>query len=140
MANPDYTPVSNPFSAGGDFPSTDGSVTLPSGVTAVYADYAYEVSVSHKNLIIESWSGKEKRTEQAPARKRFKISFEYLTPTDMNTLWNHYLAQKGTLTSFTYYDYLSGESFTVRYANDSMSRETFEFEAERGGLELVEVL
>jgi len=141
MATPNYAPEENPFSLGDDFPSTDGSVTLPDGVTAVYADYSYPVSVEHKNLVVESWSGEEKRSEQAPARRRWNIQFGgAIPPGDMDTLWNHFLAQKGDLHSFAYFDYLSGEEFNVRYASGSMTRETFLFEAEKAGLELVEVL
>lgn len=140
MATPNYDPASNPFDPGDDFPSTDPSTTLPDGVTAVYADYPYEVSVSHKNLVVESWSGKEKRSQQAPARRRWRIGFDYLSPTDADTLWNHYLAQNGTLVTFSYFDYVSGEEFTVRYVTDAMIRETFLYEAEKSGVELVEVL
>jgi hypothetical protein len=140
MAIPDYAPASNPFSAGDDFPSTDGSVTLPGGVDAVMADYVHAVDAEHEIRVVTSWSGKEKRSLKKPARTRFKITFAQLTPTDADTLWHHFLAQTGTLSQFTYYDYLSGESFTVRYETPTMSRETFLFEAERVGVTLIEVL
>lgn len=140
MANPVFKPASNPFDPGDDFPSTAVGVTLPDGVAGVEPDYEYEVSAVFKNLVVESWSGKEKRSEQAPVRRRWKISFLQLTPTDANTLWSHYLAQKGDLHSFAYFDYLSGEEFTARYANGTMSRSTFLYEAEKSGIELVEVL
>lgn len=137
---PTYDPATNPFDPGDDFPSTDASVTLPSGVDAVFSDYSYTVEVGITSLIMESWSGKEKRSAKVPERRTFKLTFDQLTDTDADTLWNHYLAQEGTLTAFSYYDYLSGEQFTVRYAKNAMSRETFLYEAEKVGLELVEVL
>lgn len=141
MALPVYDPgVGNPFSAGDDFPSTGTGVTLPGSVTAVFADYVYPVEATFVNRVVESWDGHEKRGSQKPLRRRWKIAYEQLTPTDADTLWNHFIAQTGSLTAFTYVDYLSDESFTVRYDMDGMTRETFLFEAERGGVNLVEVL
>lgn len=140
MANPVYTPASNPYASGNDFPSTAAGVTLPGGVAAVYCDYPHSASVAFQNVVTKSWSGKEKRSAKQAARKSFSLQFAQLSPTDGDTLWNHYLAQRGTLYSFTYKDYLSGESFTVRYDMDSLDRETFLFEAEKTGIKLIQVL
>lgn len=140
MATPVYTPGSNPFSAGNDFPSTAAGVTLPGGVSAVICDYPHVASVAFENIVVRSWSGKEKRAAKVPARKKFVLRFEMCTPTEMDTLWNHYLAQSGTLTQFTYKEYNSGESFTCRYENESLDRETFVFEAEKTGITLIQVL
>lgn len=141
MSSPTFEPVSNPFSANDDFPSTDGSVTLPEEVTAgVYCDYPATVEVTFENRVTTSWSGVEKRASKVGARKRFLLRFEQLTAADADVLWNHYLAQSGTLYAFSYFDYQSGEEFTVRYAKEVMSREVFVHDAERIGIELVEVL
>lgn len=140
MALPDYVPSSNPFAAGDDFPSTAAGVTLPGGVTAVICDYPHKASVGFTNLIVESWNGSEKRSAKGDGRIRFSLRFEQLTPTDGNTIWNHYLAQHGTLNSFSYFDYLSGEEITVRYATEVLDRETFLFEAEKAGIDLIQVL
>lgn len=137
---PTYVPGSNPYSSGDDFPSTSSSTTLPGGVTAVVCDYPHAVDVAFKNIVHESWDGSEKRSSQGAARLRFKLRFEQLTPTDGDTLWNHYLAQSGDLHSFSYFDYLSDEEISVRYASKAMSRSTFIFEAEKVGIELVQVL
>jgi len=136
----DYNPGTNPFDPQDDFPSTATGVVLPGGVDAVEADYSYIGSVDFKTIINESWGGKEKRTAQVPARLRFKIIYDQLTPTDANTLWNHYLAQEGQLYAFSYFEYLSEEEFSVRYNMPSMDRETFLYEAEKTGIELIQVL
>jgi len=136
----DYNPGSNPFSAQDDFPSTPDAVDLPDGVDAVEADYSYEGSVDFGTIINTSWGGKEKRTAKIPKRLSFNIVFDNLTPTDANTLWNHFLAQEGQLYTFSYFEYLSEEEFTCRYDIPMMDRETFLFEAEKIGLQLIEVL
>lgn len=140
MADPVFDPASNPFSQGDDFPTTDPLVTLPGGVSAVEPDYGYQVSVGHETLVTTSWSGKEKRSAKGPARRKWRVAFENLTPTEADTLWNHFLAQEGRRYSFTYYDYLSGEAFTVRYDMEAMTRETFLYQAEKASIELIEVL
>ena len=135
-----YAPGSNPFSAGGDFPSTATGVTLPGGVDAVFCDYPYTVSVEVPANIVTSWDGHEKRSAKGVARKRFVLKFEHLDPDDANAVWNHFLAQSGPLEDFSYFDYVSEEEFTVRYDMDEMSRETFLFEVERAGVRMIEVL
>ena len=136
----DYVPTTNPFAAGDDFPSTSATADLPTGVSGVFCDYPHKAEVSFANLVVESWSRQEKRSAKGPARMRFYLRYEQLTPTDGNTLWNHFLAQEGSLQTFSYFDYVSDEEFTVRYANDQIDRETFLFEAEKTSIELIEVL
>lgn len=140
MADPSYSPVSNPFSAGDDFPSTDPAVSLPSGVAAVFCDYPHKAEAVFENLVVTSWNGKEKRSAKTGRRIKFVLRFEQISVDDGNALYNHFLAQLGDLHSFTYIDYLSGEEFTVRYNMSSMSRETFVFQAERSGIELITVI
>lgn len=139
MANPVYSPATNPFSAGDDFPSTSTFATLPSGVVPVFCDYPHVAEIGFTNLIVTSWNNSEKRSAKAPAKRRFSLRFEQLTVEDGDVLWYHYMAQLGTLHAFTYYDYLSDEAFTVRYAKETISRESFVFGAERVGIELMEV-
>ena len=136
----DFNPGTNPFAAQGDFPSTPGAVTMPDGVDPVEADYSYTGSVDFGTIINTSWGGKEKRAAKIPKRLIFDIAFDNLTPTDANTLWNHFLAQEGQLYAFSYYEYLSEEAFTCRYDMPMMDRETFLYEAEKVGLRLIEVL
>ena len=136
----DFNPGSNPFDPQDDFPSTPGAVTLPDGVTAVEADYSYVGSTDFGTIVNTSWGGKEKRTAKVPGRLKFNITFDQVTPTDANTLWNHFLAQEGQLYAFGYFEYLSEEEFTCRYDMTIMDRETFLYEAEKIGIQLVEVL
>ena len=98
MAAPDYVPASNPFSAGDDFPSTAAGVSLPGATAAVYCDYPHTASVAFENLVVPSWDGSEKRSAKVAARLRFSLQFEMLSPTDANTLWNHYLIHRGLFT------------------------------------------
>lgn len=139
MADPIYAPGANPFDPGDDFPSTAAGVTLPPAVTAVEPDYTYAVGGDFKTRTVEALDGTEKRSAQGALRRKWKIAFDNLTPDDANTLWNHYLAQSGPLASFNLYDYVSEETFSVRYGA-RMNRQTFVFEAERIGVELVEVI
>jgi hypothetical protein len=106
----------------------------------VDCDYPHAAVVKFENVISTSYSGKEKRATKVPERRMFRLRFEQLTHADADTLWDHYRGQTGTLTSFSYTDYNSGETFTVRYVNDSLSRESFIFDAERVGIELIEVI
>jgi hypothetical protein len=140
MAAPDYLQGSNPFDPQDDFPSTAVAVTLPIGVDAVEADYSYSVEATHETIVNTSWGGKEKRTAKAPVRRIFKILFDQLTPAAADALWGHFLAQEGRLYNFDYYEYLSDVAYDCRYNMDSMDRETFLYEAEKVGLELIEVL
>jgi hypothetical protein len=140
MPVPDYNPASNDFSSGDDFPSTATGVTLPGGVDAVEADYSYVGSADFGTIVNTSWGGKEKRTAKVPKRLKFNITFDQLTPTDADTLFHHFLAQEGQLYAFSYFEYLSEEEFTCRYDMPMMDRETFLFEAEKVGLQLIEVL
>jgi hypothetical protein len=133
-------PGTNPFSSGDDFPSTATGVTLPGGVSAVFCDYPYSASVEFDNVIVKSWSGKKKATSKGAQRLRWNLAFEQLTPADQNALWNHFLAQSGNLATFSFFDYLTDEEFTVRYDMTEMSRETFLFQAEKTGIKLVEEL
>jgi len=99
--------------------------------------------VEFKNAVVASYSGKEKRSAMMPARKVFNLRFEQLTHADADALWNHYLAQSGTLESFSYQDYNEdpgNPAHTVRYQNESLSRESFIYDAERVGITLIEVL
>ena len=107
---------------------------------SVECDYPHKATVDFVNVISTSYSGKEKRASKVPARFTFNLRFEQLTHADADTLWNHYRGQSGTLTGFSYTDYNSSEVFTVRYANESLSRESFIFDAERVGITLIEVL
>lgn len=134
-----YSPATNPFSAGDDFPSTSDLATLPEGVSPVFCDYPHTAELTFGNLIVSSWNQSEKRSAKSSAKRRFMLRFEQLTVEDGDILWYHYLAQLGTLHAFTYYDYLSDEAFTVRYAEETLSRETFVFGAERVGIKLMEV-
>lgn len=140
MPSPVYAPETNPFDPGDDFPSTGAGVTLPDGVAGVYCDYPHHAKATFDNLVVTSWSGMEKRTAKVPRRLAFELRFEQLSPTDLNTLYNHFIAQQGRLYSFSYVDYASGEDFTVRYDMDEMDRETYLFEAEKTGIKLIEVL
>tara|TARA_R110000787_G_scaffold79469_3_gene173688 strand:- start:4794 stop:5168 length:375 start_codon:yes stop_codon:yes gene_type:complete len=107
---------------------------------SVECDYPHKAMVDFVNVISTSYSGKEKRASKVPARFTFVLRFEQLTHADGDTLWNHYRAQLGTLSSFNYTDYNSGEIFSVRYADQSLTRDSFIFDAEKIGITLIEVL
>lgn len=140
VARPTYLLTSNPFSPGDDFPSSGESVELPLGIMPVLCDYPHAAEVGFGNLIVASWNQAEKRFNKSDARRRFTLRFEHLTVEESDVLWYHYLAQRGTLHSFVYYDYLSGEAFTVRYNTDVAKRETYLHEVERQGVELIEIV
>jgi len=128
MPLPNYDGAGAP-GAGSAFPNT------------VDCDYPHTAMLTFENVISTSYSGKEKRATKIPARRVFSLRYEQLTHADADILWNHYLAQNGTLTSFEYTDLNSGEVYAnVRYRNTSLSRNSFIFDAERVGIELIEVL
>jgi len=132
MPLPNYDGAGNPYSAGSAFPTAD-----------VECDYPHTAIVEFKNAVVTSYSGKEKRSAMMSARKVFNLRFEQLTHADADALWNHYLAQSGTLESFSYQDYNEdpgNPAHTVRYQNESLSRESFIYDAERVGITLIEVL
>lgn len=126
---PNYDGAGNPYSPGSAFPAS-----------TVDCDYPHSALVQFGNVISTSYSGKEKRSAMMPARRVFTLRFEQLTHADGDALWNHYLAQSGTLTSFSYTDYNSSETYTVRYQNESLDRSSFIFDAERVGITLIEIL
>jgi hypothetical protein len=134
MPKPNYDGAGNPYTAGSAFPTS-----------TIDCDYPHTATVEFKNAVVVSYGGKEKRSAMVPARKIFTLRFEQLTHADADVLWNHYLAQSGTLESFSYQDYNEDPtnyppSYTVRYQNESLSRESFIYDAERVGITLIEVL
>ena len=134
MPAPNYDGAGNPFTAGDAFPSNSAASPY------IDCDYPHAATIEFGTTISTSFSGKEKRSARVGARKIFALRFEQLTHADGDVLWNHYLAQSGTLSSFNYKDYNSGETVTVRYQNESLSRESFIYDAERVGISLIEVL
>lgn len=73
--------------------------------------------------------------------KTFSLSFKNMTGSEINHFWNHFQLAKGKNGIFVFRHPLTQETYTVRYVEDSFSKEEFENKLFNGGsLTLAEVL
>lgn len=100
----------------------------------------FEEQITYRTLIA-GYAGKEQRDEAWDTpRMMFKIRYAALTRTDMETLWNFFISQKGSYGVFSFTHPISAVVYTVRFNDNSMQRTIFESLLLSTGVELVQVL
>src|SRR6056297_228509 len=79
-------------------------------------------------------NGTEQRIQSADMLRRFSLSFNALKTSEIDTLWNFYVARGGRLESFNYTSDRDSASYVVRFDMQSMTRTIFSYNLERAGI------
>ena len=114
---------------------------MPTYPTSPVPIRSYEIGHTHKVLVGESEDGYEQRRYIWPKRKRrFVVSYELLTQTEMQTLVDFYNnTASGTFNTFSYADPIHSETVTCRFVNESLNITNTFFRKYDTQLELIEV-
>ena len=101
----------------------------------------YEETIVYKTLVTDFESGKEKRYKRWNSPKRiFKVSLVGKSDTIMNAVWAFYKAREGRYDPFYFVNPADGVTYTVRFAEDNLSRELFAYKLLNAELKLMQVL
>jgi hypothetical protein len=106
---------------------------------------AWQDEIGYNTLVTKMESGKEQRRSKRPPIRRFVLEFNKTTNynDDAQAMWDFFVARKGKYEPFIFdWEKPDGsvEEVTVRFAQDTLSREAFLDKAYSYGLELIEVL
>lgn len=102
--------------------------------------FSYVQGIQFKTIISQFENLAEQRRQKWSQGKRtFSLTYPVLSSTDMDTLWNFYVARNGSYDAFTFVDPISSTSYTVRFQDDSLSREEFAYRLEKIGIKLIQV-
>ncbi|MCP3943222.1 MAG: DUF2460 domain-containing protein [Desulfobacteraceae bacterium] len=84
-------------------------------------------------------NGTEQRITNGDLLYSFTLKYEMLKGSQLDTLWNFFIARGGKFESFNYTSVRNGQAYVVRFDMTSMSRTLFENTLEKTGLTLIEV-
>jgi len=100
---------------------------------SVSEEIAFDVLISNTGEL-----GKEqRRLKSDSSRSAWKWEMKNVVKTAANQAWDFFKARKGSFEAF-YFIY-EGETHTVRFGTNKMSREQFEYQLYNGGIAIVEV-
>lgn len=101
----------------------------------------FEETINYKTLVTEFESGKEKRRKRWLTPKRiFSLSFVGKNETDIDAIWDFYQARNGRYDPFSFVNPIDGVTYTVRFAEDNLTRELIAYKLHNSSLKLVQVL
>ncbi len=106
------------------------------------AEYDFVEEVSYDDVIVSLYpNGQEQRIKTASAsRRRFTLRFQLLASSDMDTLYNFFMARHGSLEPFYFTNPRDSQTYIVRFYHPSMSRTLFTVLLESTGVSLIEVI
>ncbi|MFQ5645903.1 MAG: DUF2460 domain-containing protein [bacterium] len=109
---------------------------------ALDIQYEFTEEVGFDDVLVTAYpNGLEQRIQTAAAsRRKFHLRFKVLSQTDMDSLYNFYMARHGGLEPFNFTNPRTSEVITVRFLNQALSRTMFAYLLESGGLSLFEVI
>ena len=86
----------------------------------------YGKNIEFKTIIAQFENGSEQRSQQWPTGKiSFALQYDVLTQAEMQTLWDYYVSQQGSYGQFDFFDFVSNQTYTVRFADDKITMEQF---------------
>lgn len=105
-------------------------------------EYTFTTGSSFKTLISEGEAGKERRrSKRSTQRREWKLKFGLLTEVEADLIWDFYLARKGAYEAFTWTDPVAGGSpVTVRFEDDSLTKDYFQYNSYSLSLAFIEVV
>lgn len=104
-------------------------------------DYSFATTGSFVTLISKAEGGKERRRSKRSTLKReWKLTFPLLTVSECGSIWDFYLARKGAFEAFTWTDPVTSTQHTVRFKDDDLTKDYFEYNYYKLSLEFVEVI
>jgi hypothetical protein len=121
--------------------STQGMISA-----VAFADVApghdFEVSVNFDDVAITLYpNGLEQRIGGVTvSRRQFKLTFPVIYTSELDDLWNLYIARHGPLYPLVFNSPHDGQRYLVRFSNKTMSRTIFAYLLESTGINLIEVL
>uniref|UniRef100_A0A6M3JAG0 DUF2460 domain-containing protein n=1 Tax=viral metagenome TaxID=1070528 RepID=A0A6M3JAG0_9ZZZZ len=90
-------------------------------------NYVYADVVGYKTNIIPFTSGKEARYSKGSALHEFNLVYSMADDTQKNTIVDFFNARTGILDTFTWTNPTDNVTYTVRFKEDSLSVETYDY-------------
>jgi len=117
-----------------------GTVSSEKAVFDVPCDRSQIDEELISNAIISDFDvGPEHRRERGSIRRRWTLRFRK-GQVDAETIWNFYVARKGSFESFLWTNPLDGRTYTVRFEQDNLTRTVLWRAVYETGLSLIEVV
>lgn len=102
--------------------------------------WIYTKGVQFKTLISPFENGAEQRRPKwGQGKVTFSLMYNAITDAEFTTLWDFYVARKGSNESFTFTDPLTSTNYTMRFSDDNMSADEFAYKVLKTGLNLIQV-
>jgi hypothetical protein len=109
--------------------------------TSPVPTYSYTKQIGYKTLVSAFENGVEQRRNKwGQGKLTFTLTYAYLSTSDVTTLYNFYVSEKGSFTTFLFNDLSSTSAYTVRFVDDNLSLEQFAKNVSRTGLKMIQVL
>jgi len=96
-------------------------------------------SIRYRTLITQFESGREQRRAKGTPRRRWTLRFRK-DQVDADEIWAFYQARKGAFEAFLWTNPLDGQTYTVRFERDDLTRNVFWKCVYEIGLTLIEVV
>ena len=105
-------------------------------------EFTFSTTTGFATLISTGENGKERRrSKRSTQRREWKLKFGLLSDVEIALIWDFYLARKGAYESFTWTDPVEGGSpVTVRFKDDTLTKNYFKANAYNLSLTIIEVI
>lgn len=105
-------------------------------------EFEFVEEVSYDDVIVSLYpNGLEQRIKTASAsRRQFTLRFGHLATSEMDVLYDFYMARHGSLEPFYFINPRDNQTYCVRFSQSTMSRTLFSVLLESTGLSLTEVI
>ena len=104
-------------------------------------DYSFATTGSFLTLVSKGESGKERRrSKMSTVKREWKLTFPLLTSSECALIWDFYVARKGAYDAFTWLDPVTSTQYTVRFKDDNLTKDYFQYNQYKLSLEFVEVI
>lgn len=95
--------------------------------------------LASSSLITQFAIGRERRRQKGPPRRRWVLRFRK-DQVDGDAIWSFYVARCGAYEAFLWENPVDGQTYTVRFEQDEMSRTVLWRAVFETGLSLIEVI
>jgi len=90
-------------------------------------NYIYTEIIGYNTNIVPFSSGKEARYSKGSAIHEFQLVYSMADDTQRDTIVDFFNAKTGILTTFTWDNPTDNTTYTVRFKEDSLSVETYDY-------------